>query len=88
MREVPCPQCDGARLRPASLAVTVGDLNIFQLGELSIRRAAQYLAELDLPERDRLIAEQILKEVNERLRFLLDVGLDYLSLSPRFSNFD
>jgi excinuclease ABC subunit A len=81
MREVPCPQCDGARLRPASLAVTVGDLNIYELGELSIRRAAQYVADLALAERDRLIAEQILKEVNERLRFLLDVGLDYLSLN-------
>jgi excinuclease ABC subunit A len=81
MREVPCPQCDGARLRPASLAVTVGDLNIYELGELSIRRAADYLADLTLAERDRLIAEQILKEVNERLRFLLDVGLDYLSLN-------
>ncbi len=81
MREVPCPQCDGARLRPASLAVTVGDLNIYELGELSIRRAADYLGDLALAERDRLIAEQILKEVNERLRFLLDVGLDYLSLN-------
>jgi excinuclease ABC subunit A len=81
MREVPCPQCDGARLRPASLAVTVGDLNIYELGELSIRRAAEYLGGLDLAERDRIIAEQILKEVNERLRFLLDVGLDYLSLN-------
>ncbi|HWW44422.1 MAG TPA: excinuclease ABC subunit UvrA [Acidimicrobiia bacterium] len=81
MREVPCPQCDGARLRPASLAVTVGELNIYELGELSIRRAAAYLGDLDLAERDRIIAEQILKEVNERLRFLLDVGLDYLSLN-------
>ncbi len=81
MREVPCPQCDGARLRPASLAVTVGDLNIYELGELSIRRAAHYLGDLELAERDRLIAEQILKEVNERLQFLLDVGLDYLSLN-------
>ena len=81
MREVPCPQCDGARLRPASLAVTVGDLNIYELGQLSIRRAAHYLGDLELAERDRLIAEQILKEVNERLKFLLDVGLDYLSLN-------
>ena len=81
MREVPCPQCGGARLRPASLAVTIGALNIYELGELSIRKAAAFLADLKLSERDRLIAEQVLKEVNERLRFLLDVGLDYLSLN-------
>jgi excinuclease ABC subunit A len=81
MREVPCPQCGGARLRPASLAVTVGGLNIYELGELSIRKAAAFLADIELSERDRLIAEQVLKEVNERLRFLLDVGLDYLSLN-------
>ncbi|HSO95364.1 MAG TPA: excinuclease ABC subunit UvrA [Acidimicrobiia bacterium] len=81
MREVPCPQCGGARLRPASLAVTIGALNIYELGELSIRKAAAFLADLELSERDRLIAEQVLKEVNERLRFLLDVGLDYLSLN-------
>ncbi|HEV3449893.1 MAG TPA: excinuclease ABC subunit UvrA [Acidimicrobiia bacterium] len=81
MRQVPCPQCGGARLRPASLAVTVGGQNIFELGELSITKAARFLGDLELSERDRLIAEQVLKEVNERLRFLLDVGLDYLSLN-------
>jgi excinuclease ABC subunit A len=81
MREVPCPACGGARLRPASLAVTVGEMNIYELGELSIAKAAGFLGALELSERDRLIAEAVLKEVNERLRFLLDVGLDYLSLN-------
>ncbi|MBM3672565.1 MAG: excinuclease ABC subunit UvrA [Actinobacteria bacterium] len=80
MREVPCPACDGARLRPASLAVTIGDKSIYEVGELSIVRAAAFLGALELSERDRLIAERVLKEVNERLRFLLDVGLDYLNL--------
>ena len=81
MREVPCPACDGARLRPASLAVTIGDMNIYEVGELSIRKASEFLGSLELSERDRLIAERVEKEVNERLRFLLDVGLDYLSLN-------
>jgi len=81
MREVPCPACDGARLRPASLAVTINDKNIFEVGELSIAKAAVFLGGLELSERDRIIAEQVVKEVNERLRFLLDVGLDYLTLN-------
>ncbi len=81
MREVPCAACGGARLRPASLAVTVGGQNIYEVGELSIRKAAAFLGRLDLSERDRMIAERVEKEVNERLRFLLDVGLDYLSLN-------
>ena len=81
MREVPCAACDGARLRPESLAVTVGGINIYQLGELSIRKASEFLGALDLSERDRMIAERVEKEVNERLRFLLDVGLDYLTLN-------
>jgi excinuclease ABC subunit A len=81
MREVPCPVCHGARLRPASLAVTVGGMNIYELGELSIAKAADFLGGLELSERDLMIAEAVLKEVNERLRFLLDVGLNYLSLN-------
>jgi len=81
MREVPCPACHGARLRPASLAVTIGGQNIYQVGELSIRKASEFLGSLDLSERDRMIAERVEKEVNERLRFLLDVGLDYLTLN-------
>src|SRR5204863_332147 len=81
MREVPCPACHAARLRPASLAVTVGGQNIYELGELSIAKAAEFLGALELSERDLMIAEAVLKEVNERLRFLLDVGLNYLSLN-------
>ena len=81
MREVPCQACDGARLRPASLAVTIGDMNIYEVGELSISKASKFLGSLDLSERDRMIAERVEKEVNERLRFLLDVGLDYLTLN-------
>jgi excinuclease ABC subunit A len=81
MRLVPCPACGGARLRPASLAVTIGDRNIFEIGELSIRDCAAFFKTVELSERDRLIAERVFKEVLERLQFLLDVGLDYLSLN-------
>ncbi len=81
MREVPCPACDGARLKPESLAVTIDGRNIHEVGDLSIGECAAALRTLTLSERDRLIAERVLKEVNERLQFLLDVGLDYLSLN-------
>ena len=81
MRLVPCPVCKGARLRPASLAVTVGDKNIHEVGELSIRDCAAFFRTVELSERDRMIAERVFKEVIERLQFLLDVGLDYLSLN-------
>ncbi len=81
MREVPCPACDGARLRPASLAVTIDGRNINDLCSLSIGESAKALASLELSERDRMIAERVVKEVNARMSFLLDVGLDYLSLS-------
>ena len=81
IREVPCAACDGARLRPESLGVTVGGINIYELGELSIRKAADFLGSIELTERDRMIADAVEKEVNERLRFLLDVGLDYLTLN-------
>ncbi|MDQ1456728.1 MAG: excinuclease subunit [Actinomycetota bacterium] len=81
MRLVPCPVCKGARLRPASLAVTVGDKNIHEVGELSIGDCAQFFHTVELSERDRMIAERVFKEVIERLQFLLDVGLDYLSLN-------
>ncbi len=81
MREVPCGTCGGARLKPASLAVTIADRSISEVGNLSIRDTAAFFADVDLNERERLIAERVLKEVNERLRFLLDVGLDYLSLN-------
>jgi excinuclease ABC subunit A len=81
MRLVPCPACGGARLRPASLAVTIGDQNIFQVGELSIGDCVAFFKTVELSERDRLIAERVFKEVLERLQFMLDVGLDYLSLN-------
>ena len=81
MREVPCPKCDGARLKPATLAVTIGDMNISEVCDLSIGEAAKFLAGLELSERDRMIAERVVKEVNARMSFLLDVGLDYLTLS-------
>ena len=81
MREVPCPACEGARLKPLSLAVTIDGHSIHAIGDMSIRESAEALRKLQLSERDRLIAERVLKEVNERLQFLLDVGLDYLSLN-------
>ena len=81
MRLVPCPACGGARLRPASLAVTIGDRNLYEVGELSIGDCAAFFKTVQLSERDRLIAERVFKEVIERLQFLLDVGLDYLSLN-------
>jgi excinuclease ABC subunit A len=81
MREVPCRACKGARLKPTSLAVTVGGRNIAEIASMSIDEAADFLRGLELSEREQQIAERVLKEINERLRFLLDVGLDYLSLS-------
>jgi excinuclease ABC subunit A len=81
MREVPCHDCNGARLKPLSLAVTIDDRNIADLCALSIGEAAKTLNDLQLSERDRMIAERVVKEINARMGFLLDVGLDYLSLS-------
>ncbi|MHB8593120.1 MAG: excinuclease ABC subunit UvrA, partial [Acidimicrobiales bacterium] len=81
MREVPCTVCHGARLKPQSLAVTVGGLNIFELCGLSITGAASQVGVLELSEREHLIADRVLREVRARLQFLLDVGLDYLSLA-------
>jgi excinuclease ABC subunit A len=81
MREVPCSECGGARLKPESLAVTIGDRSIFQLCDLSIRDATRSVGELKLSERDHLIADRVLREVRARLQFLVDVGLDYLSLN-------
>ncbi|MDH3426108.1 MAG: excinuclease ABC subunit UvrA, partial [Acidimicrobiia bacterium] len=81
MREVPCDTCGGARLNPTSLAVTVGGMNIFHLSSMSLRQAADAIEGLDMSERDLKIAEQVLKEIRARLAFLLDVGLDYLTLA-------
>ncbi len=81
MREVPCSACGGARLRPFTLAVTVNGRNISEVCEMSIRDSAEFLMGLELGERDRMIAERVTKEINARLGFLLDVGLDYLTLA-------
>jgi excinuclease ABC subunit A len=81
MREVPCRECGGARLKPETLAVTVGGRNIFEVCNLSIRASAGFVEKLTLSERDHLIADRVLKEVRARLQFLVDVGLDYLSLN-------
>ena len=80
MRQVPCPACDGARLKPISLAVTLGGRSIAAVAALPIGDCAEFLRGLDLSPREKQIAERVLKEVNERLRFLVDVGLDYLTL--------
>ena len=81
MREVACPTCEGKRLNPISLAVLVDGHNISDICDLSIGEAAKTLAGLELSERDKLIAEAVVKEINARMGFLLDVGLDYLTLS-------
>ncbi|MEV7804640.1 excinuclease ABC subunit UvrA [Microbispora sp. NPDC088329] len=80
MREVPCPACKGRRLKPVSLAVTVGDASIAEVSGMSIADCAKFLTGLRLSERDMHIAERVVKEINARLGFLLDVGLDYLTL--------
>lgn len=76
-----CDACHGDRLKETSLAVTVGDRNIARLTDLSVGNAYQYLKDVELTDRQHQIGDQILKEINARLHFLLDVGLDYLSLS-------
>jgi excinuclease ABC subunit A len=81
MREVPCDACSGARLNPTSLAVTVNGLNIHEVSALPLGKAAAVLAGLELSDRERKIGERVLKEILTRLQFLLDVGLDYLSLA-------
>lgn len=81
MREIPCPHCRGTRLKPEALAVLVGGRSIAEVSSLSIAQAATFLHDVDFTQRERAIAEQVIKEINARLGFLLDVGLDYLSLS-------
>ena len=80
MREVPCPSCHGARLKPVSLAVTVDGRSIAELCALPVGDLAKLLLTLELSDRDQQIAGRIIKEVNARMGFLLDVGLDYLTL--------
>ena len=81
MREVPCTACSGARLKPSSLAVKVGGRSISEVCDMPIGESAKHLVGLKLSDRDRMIAERVTKEINARLGFLLDVGLDYLTLS-------
>lgn len=81
MREVPCPVCEGARLKPEVLAVKVGGRSIAEVCEMPLREAREFLETLELGVRERQIAVQVLKEIDARLGFLLDVGLDYLTLS-------
>ena len=80
MREVPCPACAGSRLKPESLAVLLGGRSIAGICALPIRECSAFLDVVDLTDRERQIAERVLKEIQARLGFLLDVGLDYLSL--------
>jgi excinuclease ABC subunit A len=80
MRQIPCATCKGARLKPEVLSVTIGEKSIAQVCELSIDQCAIFLKQITLSKREAQIAERVLKEVNARLGFLLDVGLDYLSL--------
>jgi excinuclease ABC subunit A len=80
MRQIPCAACNGARLKPEVLAVTIGDKSIAQVCELSIDDCATFLKQVKLSKREAQIAERVMKEVHARLGFLLDVGLDYLSL--------
>ena len=81
MTNKPCPDCHGARLKPEILAVTVGDKNIAQVSDMSISDAYEFFQSLNLTEKEAMIGFQILKEIKERLKFLLDVGLSYLTLS-------
>ncbi|MGI6765373.1 MAG: excinuclease ABC subunit UvrA [Clostridiales Family XIII bacterium] len=81
MSVVPCPACGGKRLKPEALAVTVGGMNIAELSDLSVRDALHFIEELKLSDRDTAVAKQIKKELVARLGFLVDVGLDYLTLS-------
>ncbi len=80
MRDVPCPACAGARLKPEVLAVTLGGKSIADVCALSVGECADFVGARELNDRQRMIAERVLKEINARLRFLVDVGLDYLSL--------
>jgi excinuclease ABC subunit A len=81
MSQIPCPECGGKRLKPESLAVTVGGINIAEMSQFSVRDALDFINNIKLTERERMIGGRILKEITERLGFLQSVGLDYLSLS-------
>ncbi len=80
MRQIPCPTCNGARLNPASLSVLVGGKSIAEVCAMDLRSAAQFMETVQMSEREAQIAAQVLKEIGARMRFLLDVGLEYLTL--------
>ncbi len=81
MSEAECPTCHGARLKPEVLSIRVGEKNIKELTDMSIFHIKEYINSLEFSEKDRIISDQIIKELNSRLQFLIDVGLDYLTLS-------
>ncbi len=81
MKEVPCSKCGGKRLKPEALAVTINDKNIFELTEMSISALKDFMSALELSQTQHLIADRIIKEICVRLEFLINVGLDYLTLS-------
>ncbi len=81
MINMPCPECEGARLRPESLAVTVKGYNIKQISDLSIAEGLEFFKHIELSDREAMIGNQILKEIRDRMNFLVSVGLDYLTLS-------
>ena len=81
MSDAHCPKCKGARLKKEALAVTIGDKNIYEFTVMSIKDELDFINSLEFSEKDRMISEQIVKEIKNRLQFLMDVGLDYLSLS-------
>ena len=81
MRETPCTSCDGGRLNPVTLAVTIADTNIADLSHMSLGDTLEFLTTIELRDRDATIADPVVKEISERLRFLVSVGLDYLTLA-------
>ena len=81
MSEIPCPKCKGKRLNPTSLAVTVQDKNIIDLTDMSVKELLGFFSKMELTETEQMIGEQIFIEINARLKFLQDVGLEYLTLS-------
>jgi excinuclease ABC subunit A len=81
MSQVPCPKCKGARLRPEALAVTVGGKNVFEFTDLSVTDAQRFFDDVEFTTREWIIGERVVKEIRERLGFLVDVGLGYLTLS-------
>lgn len=81
MSSNPCPECNGARLKKESLSVKINDKNIFEVSSMPVNQSLKFFSNLQLTDREKLIAHQILKEISARLGFLVDVGLDYLSLS-------